>query len=175
MNTAILERMVLPNLALEEIQRAAKVASGLGHSFLTDRLNDYTVLSRLHKIGIIPFTEDSVRAYMRRENRRFGNWNKEWFSTEVKNYTGPIPIMAIDMMKQVVDEFKEQEINPDRYRENAPKTMEKTSHINFAVHYLWKEERAVPRDVDPFLSVSVNRSKRFFIAVWDEPDFDVGV
>lgn len=41
----------------------------LKHDFLTNKVRDYDTLVALHEIGVVPFSDESVANYMRREQR----------------------------------------------------------------------------------------------------------
>lgn len=150
-------KFVLPELT--ELGRIGTDAeSRLGYSGLTANVDEMKLLAILSQLDILPFEQEAVDSYQKKERAKTGTFgiaffsNYNWYDTNLSSYSGVVPISALKMALRI-------------------KEVTKGIDITFKVNYLSQQARS-HRVEDPFLSVQVgHHGKSYYIAVWDEPNF----
>lgn len=184
--TTTLQRMTEAPSAPERHELADDAAALLGYSALGEHgqkeRDEALLFEACVACGIRPFREDAVRKYMAEKARaadkaaapeRFvADWTDvlprnayqremlemkvrmamgaatrhEWATVPLKGYNRPLPTGALAMAISLKKHLPE---------------------VDFDVHELVEQ-----RQIDPFLSAKLGKA-RLYIAVWDEPGFDV--
>lgn len=158
MNSVALPRIAFPNLpmGLEEFGKLSrKISSELDYTPAHTYYRRLTVLQTFQKLGCMPFEVSAVRQYKREKQAaaRKGLWRPSkrlaWYWREcwLSQYKAPIPLEVLQMALQLKNES--------------------ALHLEMRVHYLHNEDLH-ENVVDPFLVV-----EGYFIAVWDEPGFQI--
>lgn len=151
-------KFVLPELA--DLQTVAdKAQSLLRYSGLQANVQEMKLLSTLAQLDIMPFASEAVSVYKtteRNKTRLFGFlWAScDWYSTPLDEFSGVVPASALKLALTI----KEASCR------NA------VTGLRFNVDYLSKEEWR-HRVEDPFLSVQIGLGRPYYVAVWNEPNF----